>query len=154
MCPRLCKLHDGQRGFCFVRQNIAGRMAADDLRAQQRLLRGSHREETVEPFLSGDQRAFLRHGGLQSGLPVLPELGHQQGAGVRQAGGEASPEAIAAAARRLGCRSVAFTYNDPVIFAEYAMDMADACREAGVGGGGGDGGLHDGGVAPGVLPAY
>jgi pyruvate formate lyase activating enzyme len=45
---------------------------------------------------------------------------------------EASPETIAAAARRLGCRSVAFTYNDPVIFAEYAMDVADACRAAGV----------------------
>ena len=44
----------------------------------------------------------------------------------------ASPEAIAAAAARLGCRSVAFTYNDPVIFMEYAMDVADACRERGV----------------------
>ena len=44
----------------------------------------------------------------------------------------AAPETIAAAAQRLGCRSVAFTYNDPVIFAEYAMDVADACREAGV----------------------
>ena len=45
---------------------------------------------------------------------------------------EASPEAIANAAVRLGCKSVAFTYNDPVIFAEYAMDIADACREVGV----------------------
>lgn len=45
---------------------------------------------------------------------------------------QASPETIAAAAKRLGCRSVAFTYNDPVIFAEYAIDVADACREIGV----------------------
>jgi pyruvate formate lyase activating enzyme len=45
---------------------------------------------------------------------------------------QASPEAIARAAVRSGCRSVAYTYNDPVIFAEYAMDIADACREAGV----------------------
>ncbi len=44
----------------------------------------------------------------------------------------ASPEAIAQAAVASGCRSVAFTYNDPVIFAEYAMDAADACREAGI----------------------
>ncbi|HEY6167934.1 MAG TPA: AmmeMemoRadiSam system radical SAM enzyme, partial [Verrucomicrobiae bacterium] len=44
----------------------------------------------------------------------------------------ASPETIAAAARRLGCKSVAFTYNDPVIFAEYAIDVADACRETGI----------------------
>jgi pyruvate formate lyase activating enzyme len=45
---------------------------------------------------------------------------------------QASPEAIAAAAARYGCNSVAFTYNDPVIFAEYAMDVADACRERGI----------------------
>jgi pyruvate formate lyase activating enzyme len=44
----------------------------------------------------------------------------------------ASPEQIAEAAVRLGCRSVAFTYNDPVIFMEYAIDVADACRERGV----------------------
>src|SRR5207249_11663129 len=44
----------------------------------------------------------------------------------------ASPEAIAAAAEQLGCASVAFTYNDPVIFLEYAIDVADACRARGV----------------------
>ncbi|MDP8960302.1 MAG: AmmeMemoRadiSam system radical SAM enzyme, partial [Actinomycetota bacterium] len=45
---------------------------------------------------------------------------------------QASPEDLAAAAARLGCRSVAFTYNDPVVFHEYAIDVADACHEAGV----------------------
>jgi pyruvate formate lyase activating enzyme len=44
----------------------------------------------------------------------------------------ASPEALVDAALRLGCRSIAFTYNDPVIFLEYAVDVADACRERGV----------------------
>jgi pyruvate formate lyase activating enzyme len=41
---------------------------------------------------------------------------------------EASPEVIARAARDLGCKSVAYTYNDPVIFLEYAIDIAKACR--------------------------
>jgi pyruvate formate lyase activating enzyme len=45
---------------------------------------------------------------------------------------EASPEAIARAAARLGCRSVAYTYNDPIIFHEYAIDVAQACREQGI----------------------
>jgi pyruvate formate lyase activating enzyme len=44
----------------------------------------------------------------------------------------AAPQTIAAAAERLGCRSVAFTYNDPVIFMEYAIDVADACHERGL----------------------
>src|SRR5262249_3094279 len=45
---------------------------------------------------------------------------------------EASPEKIARAAYKLGCRSVAYTYNDPVIFMEYAIDVARACREYGL----------------------
>jgi pyruvate formate lyase activating enzyme len=45
---------------------------------------------------------------------------------------EASPDAIARAARRLACRSVAMTYNDPVIFHEYAIDVAKACRAQGI----------------------
>jgi pyruvate formate lyase activating enzyme len=44
----------------------------------------------------------------------------------------ASPETIARAALELGCRSVAYTYNDPVIFHEYAIDVARACREQGI----------------------
>ena len=53
-------------------------------------------------------------------------MGHQQ------IQGQASPEAIANAAQAYGCKSVAFTYNDPVIFAEYAMDVADACHARGI----------------------
>ena len=45
---------------------------------------------------------------------------------------QASPEAIADAAVARGCKSIAFTYNDPVIFAEYAMDVADACHAKGI----------------------
>jgi pyruvate formate lyase activating enzyme len=44
----------------------------------------------------------------------------------------ATPDAIADAAQALGCRSVAMTYNDPVIFLEYAIDVADACRDRGI----------------------
>jgi pyruvate formate lyase activating enzyme len=44
----------------------------------------------------------------------------------------ASPDDIARAAEAAGCRSVAFTYNDPVVFAEYAMDTADACHARGI----------------------
>ena len=44
----------------------------------------------------------------------------------------AKPELVAEVARKLGCRSVAFTYNDPVIFMEYAIDIAQACKEIGI----------------------
>jgi AmmeMemoRadiSam system radical SAM enzyme/AmmeMemoRadiSam system protein B/AmmeMemoRadiSam system protein A len=51
---------------------------------------------------------------------------------IRQLSEEATPDMIARAAQQLGCRSVAFTYNDPVIWAEYAMDTARACRGLGI----------------------
>ena len=77
--------------------------------------------------------AVVRHRRLQPGLPVLPELGHLQvAARSTRSPTSASPETLAEAAERLGCRSVAFTYNDPVIFMEYAIDVADACRERGI----------------------
>ena len=76
--------------------------------------------------------ALLRHGGLQPGLQVLPELGNLQVAGGRCAWASGPiPKPSPEAARQLGCRSVAFTYNDPVVWAEYAIDSARACRAAG-----------------------
>lgn len=44
----------------------------------------------------------------------------------------AQPQAIADAAAKLGCSAIAFTYNDPIIFHEYASDIAQACRQQGV----------------------
>ena len=66
----------------------------------------------------------------------------------------ASPEAIARAAERSGCRSVAYTYNDPVIFLEYAIDVAQACRERGHQERRGHGRLHLRGAARRVLPPH
>ena len=131
VCPRACSLHEGQRGFCFVRSARTDRRA-DDLRPLQRLLHRPDREEAAEPLPARHARALVRHGRLQPGLQVLPELGHQQVAEIDTLADSASPAAIAAARPQLGCRSVAFTYNDPVIFLEYAIDVAEACREAGV----------------------
>ena len=133
LCPRDCRLHEGQRGLCFVRQTGRRRDGAHDLRPLLGLLRRPDREEAAEPFLSRHERALVRHRGLQPGVQVLPELGHLEVA-ARWTGCriEAAPRRIAEAARAAGLQAVAFTYNDPVIFAEYAMDTADACHALGL----------------------
>ena len=90
-------------------------------------------KKPLNHFLPGTSGLVVRHGGLQPGLQVLSELGYFQIA--RQSSGSASrrePETIAEAAVQLGCHSVAFTYNDPVIWAEYAIDTARACRARGI----------------------
>ena len=90
-------------------------------------------KKPLNHFYPGLERAFVRHRGLQPRVQVLPELGHlasrARWTGCRT---RRRPDAIADAAVERGCKSVAFTYNDPVIFAEYAMDIADACHALGV----------------------
>ena len=128
LCPRYCKLHEGQRGFCFVREARGGEMVLTSYgRARVSASTRSRRSRSTTSY-PGTQRALLRHRRLQPRLPVLPELGHLQGARDRHAcADQASPEAIARGrAWSPAARSVAFTYNDPVIFAEYAIDCANA----------------------------
>ena len=88
LCPRECRLGEGQAGFCFVRQNQGGEMVLARLREEHRLRRRPRsrrsRSTTSSP---GTERPLLRHGGLQPGLPLLPELEHLQGPGVRAGDG-------------------------------------------------------------------
>ena len=133
LCPRDCRLHEGQRGMCFVRQRVGDAMVLTTYGRSSGFCLDPDREEAAQPFLPRLQRAVVRDGGLQPRLQVLPELGHLQEPGDGSADGRrlarsASPQA----ARASGAASVAFTYNDPVIFAEYAMDTADACHALGI----------------------
>jgi len=119
--------------FCFVRQNVGGRMVLTTYGRSSGFCVDPIEKKAVEPFLSGHQRALLRHGGLQPRLPLLSETGTS----ARRASSTTSRirprrKPSRPPAQKLGCWSVAFTYNDPVVFAEYAMDVADACREAGI----------------------
>src|SRR6266545_7317233 len=99
------------------------------VRSVQRVLPRPGGEEAAEPLPAGVLGALLRHRRLQPGLQLLPELGPRETDTLADA---AAPEVLAAAAEALGARSVAFTYNDPTIFLEYAADVADACHRRGV----------------------
>jgi pyruvate formate lyase activating enzyme len=116
-----------------LRAGAGGRPGRTHLvRPVERLLRRPGGEEAAEPLPARLVGALVRHRRLQPGLQVLPELGHQQVAGDRHPRRRRLPDALARAAEAVGARSVAFTYNDPTIFLEYAADVADACRERGI----------------------
>ena len=90
-------------------------------------------KKPLNHFYPGLVGAVVRDGGLQSRVQVLPELGHLEVARDGHADGfGVARRPLRPRPWRSGCRSVAFTYNDPVIFAEYAMDAADACHERGI----------------------
>ena len=131
-CPRLCKLRAGQRGFCFVRQNIAGQMVLTTYGRSSGFCIDPIEKKPLNHFYPGTSVLSFGTAGCNLGCRFCQNWDISKAREMDRLADQASPETIAAAAQKLGCRSVAFTYNDPVIFAEYAMDVADACRAAGI----------------------
>ena len=133
LCPRFCRLRPGQRGLCFVR-------AADETGAIVLTTYGRSSGFCVDPiekrpldhFLPGTAVLSFGTAGCNLACQFCQNWDISKSRDWDRLNDAASPEAIARAARALGCPSVAFTYNDPVIFLEYAVDVADACRAAGV----------------------
>ena len=132
LCPRLCKLNEGQRGFCFVRQNVGGSMVLTTYGRSSGFCIDPIEKKPLNHFYPGTSVLSFGTAGCNLGCRFCQNWDISKARQFDKLADQASPEAIAAAARRHGCKSVAFTYNDPVIFAEYAIDVADACRAAGI----------------------
>jgi pyruvate formate lyase activating enzyme len=132
LCPRFCKLHDGQRGFCFVRRRVGNQMTLTTYGRSSGFCVDPIEKKPLNHFLPGTSVLSFGTAGCNLGCRFCQNWDISKAREWDRLADAASPEAIARTAQRLGCRSVAFTYNDPVIFAEYAIDAADACRELGV----------------------
>ncbi len=132
LCPRNCALARGQRGFCFVRQNVGGQMVLTTYGKSSGFCIDPIEKKPLNHFLPGTSIFSFGTAGCNLGCKFCQNWDISKSREFERLSDEATPERIAQAAKRLGCRSVAFTYNDPVIFAEYAMDVADACRAVGI----------------------
>ncbi|MBM3466008.1 MAG: AmmeMemoRadiSam system radical SAM enzyme, partial [Armatimonadetes bacterium] len=132
LCPRRCRLHEGQRAFCFVRQNIGGEMMLTTYGRSTGFCVDPIEKKPLNHFLPGTAVLSFGTAGCNLGCRFCQNWDISKAREIEKLSAIATPEAIAQAAVRTGCRSVAFTYNDPVIWAEYAMDTAAACRERGI----------------------
>jgi pyruvate formate lyase activating enzyme len=132
LCPRFCKLNEGQRGFCFVRQRVGDEMVLTTYGRSSGFCVDPIEKKPLNHFLPGTSVLSFGTAGCNLGCRFCQNWDISKSREWDRLADAASPEQIALAAERLGCRSVAFTYNDPVIFAEYAIDVADACRERGI----------------------
>jgi pyruvate formate lyase activating enzyme len=132
LCPRDCQLHDGQRGACFVRMRHGDRMVLTTYGRSSGFCVDPIEKKPLNHFHPGSSVLSFGTAGCNLACKFCQNWDISKSREMDTLMDEASPETIARAARDLGCRSVAFTYNDPVIFAEYAMDVADACHAAGV----------------------
>ncbi len=132
MCPRYCKLREGARGLCFVRARQGGAVVLTTYGRSSGFCVDPIEKKPLNHFLPGTPVLSFGTAGCNLACNFCQNHDISKSRETDAMRARASPETIARAARRLGCRSVAFTYNDPVIFHEYARDIADACREAGV----------------------
>ncbi|GAB4120588.1 MAG: AmmeMemoRadiSam system radical SAM enzyme [Rubrivivax sp.] len=132
LCPRDCKLHEGQRGLCFVRAREGDAMVLTTHGRSSGFCVDPIEKKPLNHFLPGSRIFSFGTAGCNLACRFCQNWDISKSREMDRLMDAASPEAIADAARRTGCRSVAFTYNDPVVFAEYAMDTADACHAQGL----------------------
>lgn len=132
LCPRACKLREGQRGFCFVRVNRGGQIVLDTYGRSSGFAIDPIEKKPLNHFLPGSTALSFGTAGCNLACKFCQNWDISKSRSTDSLGVEASPAEIARAAVVQGCASVAFTYNDPIIFAEYAVDTAWECREVGV----------------------
>lgn len=129
LCPRLCKLHEGQRGLCFIRANHNGEIVLTSYGRSSGFCVDPIEKKPLNHFLPGTPVLSFGTAGCNLACKFCQNWDISKSREIDTLADHASPERIAKVAQELGCRSVAFTYNDPVIFHEYAIDIARACHE-------------------------
>jgi len=132
VCPRSCTLREGQRGLCFVRANLGQQVVLTTYGRSSGFCVDPIEKKPLNHFLPGTPVLSFGTAGCNLACKFCQNWDISTSRELDTLADQAAPETIARVARDLGCRSVAYTYNDPVIFMEYAMDVADACRAYGI----------------------
>jgi pyruvate formate lyase activating enzyme len=132
VCPRHCRLSEGQRGLCFVRARQGDEVVLTTYGRSSGYCVDPIEKKPLDHFLPGTPVLSFGTAGCNLSCRFCQNWDISKSRELDTLADAAPPEAIARAALALDCRSVAFTYNDPVIFLEYAIDTAAACRELGV----------------------
>ncbi|MDF2178401.1 AmmeMemoRadiSam system radical SAM enzyme [Aliiglaciecola sp. CAU 1673] len=131
-CPRHCQLREGKRGTCFVRMHHQGEITLTSYGRSSGYCIDPIEKKPLNHFYPGSRVLSFGTAGCNLTCQFCQNWDISKSRKVDTLADSAMPEEIAKAAQRYGCDSVAYTYNDPVIFMEYAMDTAQACHELGI----------------------
>ena len=132
VCPRACRLREGQRGLCFVRGRFDDQIVLTSYGQSSGFCVDPIEKKPLNHFLPGSAVLSFGTAGCNLACKFCQNWDISKSREIDTLGERATPQALARVADELGCRSVAFTYNDPTIFWEYAADVADACHERGL----------------------
>ncbi len=132
VCPRACQLKDGQRGLCFVRGREGEAIVLHSYGRSSGFCVDPIEKKPLSHFLPGTPVLSFGTAGCNLACKFCQNWDMSKSRQMDTLMDAAAPAQLAATAARLGCRSVAYTYNDPVIFMEYAIDTAIACKRRGI----------------------
>jgi len=132
ICPRECKLREGQRGMCFVRARHDDSIVLTTYGRSSGFCIDPIEKKPLNHFLPGTPVLSFGTAGCNLACKFCQNWSISKSREMDILTDAASPEQLADTCVKLGCRSAAFTYNDPVVFHEYAIDIAKACRERGI----------------------
>jgi pyruvate formate lyase activating enzyme len=132
LCPRHCRLQEGQRGLCYVRQRLDDQVKLVSYGRSSGFCVDPIEKKPLNHFYPGSAVLSFGTAGCNLACKFCQNWDMSKSRQMDSLADRAGPEQLAGRAVDLGCRSIAFTYNDPVIFLEYAVDVALACRARGV----------------------
>jgi pyruvate formate lyase activating enzyme len=132
LCPRYCKLHDGQRGLCFVRARRGDEILLTTYGRSSGFCIDPIEKKPLNHFLPGTPVLSFGTAGCNLTCKFCQNWDISKARSFDRLQSEATPQTIVNAAQATGSRAIAYTYNDPVIFLEYAVDVAKAARERGL----------------------
>ena len=132
VCPRLCRLHEGQRGLCFVRGRQDDQIMLTTYGRSSGFCLDPIEKKPLNHYLPGTPVLSFGTAGCNLTCKFCQNWDISKARALDRLQDRASPEAIVAAAVASGARSIAYTYNDPVIFLEYAIDVAKVARAQGI----------------------
>jgi pyruvate formate lyase activating enzyme len=132
LCPRHCHIGEGQSGFCFIRVNHGGKLYSLGYASPAALQIDPIEKKPLNHFLPGTRVFSLGTAGCNMGCFFCQNWDISKSKSDQVHSTHLPPEDIVALAIRYGCPSIAFTYNEPTIWAEYVIDICHAAREAGI----------------------
>jgi pyruvate formate lyase activating enzyme len=132
VCPRECKLREGQRGLCFVRQREGDKVVLTSYGKSSGFCLDPIEKKPLNHFLPGSSVLSFGTAGCNLACKFCQNWDMSKSREMDTLSNKAMPEELAQACKKYGAQSIAFTYNDPVIFLEYAIDTAIACHELGI----------------------
>nr|VFK00869.1 MAG: pyruvate formate lyase activating enzyme [Candidatus Kentron sp. H]VFK01405.1 MAG: pyruvate formate lyase activating enzyme [Candidatus Kentron sp. H]VFK04789.1 MAG: pyruvate formate lyase activating enzyme [Candidatus Kentron sp. H] len=132
VCPRGCTPKEGQRGLCFVRMNQGNAIVLTTHGRSSGFAVDPVEKKPLNHFLPGTPILSFGTAGCNLTCKFCQNWHMSKARRMDRLMDRASPQEVLGMAERYGCKSVAYTYNDPVIFMEYAMDIARACRARGI----------------------